>query len=107
MPCRSYEDDYPDPSIGKLKETNDKLARIACRALSFLEENDSIGMLALILEDEETADWWSGHKEADRKAQEELALKRKKAAEKAALTRKKNEIKARLSPEELKILGVK
>jgi hypothetical protein len=106
MPCRDY-DDYrttPDPAI---KEKLDSLSRIACKALDYIEETDNAGLLALILKDKETADWWAEHKEADRKAKEEIAIKRRKAAEKAALTKRKNEIKARLSPEELKILGVK
>jgi len=107
MPCRSYDDDYrsvPDPST---LEKLDRLARIACNALTELEKYNDGGLEALILRDPEVAEWWSAHKEADRKAQEEAAAKRRKAAEKAAMTRRKNEIKSRLTAEELKILGVK
>jgi len=107
MPCRDYEDDYrPDPSVPALKERLDKLSRIACKALEHIEQTGD-GLEILILKDPEIAEWWSAHKEADRKAAAEEAARRRKIAEKAALTRKKNEIKARLTPEELKILGVK
>lgn len=107
MPCRTYDDDYrtvPDPAT---LEKLDRLSRIACKALTELEKYEDGGLETLILKDPEVAEWWKAHKEADRKAQAEAAEKRKKAAEKAAMTRKKNEIKARLTPEELKILGVK
>lgn len=107
MPCRDYMDDNgPDPQIKILKERLDKLSRIACKALAHIEESKD-GLEILILKDPEIADWWSAHKEADRKAQEAAAAKRREAAERAALAKKKNEIKARLTPEELKILGVK
>lgn len=91
MPCRSYDDDYsprPDPMV---RENLDKLARIACKALTELEKYEDGGLETLILKDPEVAEWWANHKEADRKAQAEEAAKRKKAAEKAALTRKKND----------------
>ena len=107
MPCRDYMDDNgPDPEIGILRERLDRLSRIACKALEHIEESGD-GLEILVLKDPEIADWWSAHKEADRQAREEADKKRRAAAEKAALTRKKNEIKARLTPEELKILGVK
>ena len=108
MPCRSYEDDYSGSShqVEILKERCDKLARIACKALTHIEESGD-GLEILILKDPEIADWWSAHKEADRKAQEAAAARRREAAERAARTRRKNEIKAKLTPEELKILGVK
>lgn len=106
MPCRSYDDDFrttPDPAI---KEKLDRLSRIACKALEHIEASGD-GLEIMILKDPEIAEWWHAHKEADRKAKEEEAARRRRAAEKAALTRRKNEIKARLTPEELKILGVK
>tara|TARA_R110000868_G_scaffold388596_1_gene657597 strand:+ start:89 stop:406 length:318 start_codon:yes stop_codon:yes gene_type:complete len=105
MPCQSYEDprDYSHE-----KEIRDRLARIACKALTHLEELGDVGGLeVLILKDPEIADWWREHKEDDRRAKEKEAARKRKAAEKAALIRKKDEIKARLTPEELKILGVK
>ena len=107
MPCRDYEDDFRlNPSVDRLKERLDKLSRIACKALTHIEETND-GLEILILQDPEIAEWWSQHKENDRKAQEEAQKKRLAIAAKAALTRKRNEIKARLTPDELKILGVK
>lgn len=108
MPCRDYMDDYrPEPQVPDLKSRLDKLSRIACKALAELEKYEDGGLETLILKDPEIAEWWAAHKEADRKAQEEAAAKQKKAAEKAAIARRKNEIKSKLTPEELKILGVK
>lgn len=105
MPCQSYEDprnDYHE------REIRDKLARIACKALTHLEELGDVGGLeVLILKDPEIAEWWHEHKEADRKAQAANEQKKKDAIARATLTRKKNAIKAKLTPEELKILGVK
>ena len=107
MPCRDYMDDHgPDPQVEVLKDRLDKLSRIACKALEHIEESGD-GLEILVLKDPEIHEWWSAHKEADRKAQAEAAAKRRAAAEKAAMTRRKNEIKSKLSPEELKILGVK
>ncbi len=108
MPCRDYEDDTwtQRPSVGRLQERLDKLSRIACKALTHIEETND-GLEILILQDPEIAEWWTAHKENDRKAQEEAQRKRLAIAAKAALTRKRNEIKARLTPDELKILGVK
>jgi len=106
MPCRSYDDDYrsvPDPSV---KAKLDMLARIACKALTHIEESAD-GLEILILKDPEIQAWWSAHKEADRKAKEAEEARKRAIAEKAALTRRKNEIKAKLTPEELKILGIK
>jgi len=107
MPCRDYMDDHgPDPQVEVLKDRLNKLSRIACKALEHIEESGD-GLEILVLKDPEIADWWSAHKEADRKEREKEAAKRRAAAEKAAITRRKNEIKSRLTAEELKILGVK
>jgi serine phosphatase RsbU (regulator of sigma subunit) len=106
MPCRSYDDDFrttPDPAI---QEKLDRLSRIACKALTHIEESGD-GLEILILKDPEIQEWWTAHKEADRKEKEKELARRRATAEKAALTRRKNEIKARLTQEELKILGVK
>ena len=104
MPCRSYEDDYRSGSptdswqYKELKANNDKLARIACRALTELESNGIEDLL--LLKDDETREWWAKHKEADRRAQAALAEKRRIAKiKKAAL--------AKLSDEEKLALGIK
>lgn len=106
MPCRDYQDDYRSTADPAINEKLDRLSRIACKALEHIEASGD-GLEVLILKDPEIAKWWSAHKEADREAQEEAAKQRRVAAEKAAMIRRKDEIKARLTPEELKILGVR
>lgn len=101
MPCQSYEsswaNDSNDREVRRLKAEADKLARIACKALTVLEEN-GVGDF-LLLKDDEVADWWSAHKEADRKEQARLAeLERRERVKAEAL--------ARLSTEEKELLGL-
>jgi hypothetical protein len=104
MPCRSYEDDYRsgEPTNSwqykELKENNDKLARIACKAMTELVKAGYADFL--VLKDDEVREWWEQHQEADRKAQEAKA-------EKARLAKIKKEALAKLTPEEKKILGFK
>jgi hypothetical protein len=104
MPCKSYEDDYRSGSptdswqYKELKANNDKLARIACKAMTELESN-SIGDF-LLLKDDEVRTWWLAHKEADRKAQEA-------AAEKARVAKVKRDALKKLTDEEKKVLGIK
>jgi hypothetical protein len=104
MPCRSYEDDYRTGSpteswqYKELKQNNDKLARIACKAMTELIEQGKADFL--ILRDDEVREWWEQHQEADRKAQEAKA-------EKARLAKAKKDALAKLTPEEKKILGLK
>jgi hypothetical protein len=104
MPCRSYEDDYREGSptdswqYKELKANNDKLARIACKAMTELESN-SIGDF-LLLRDDEVRTWWLSHKEADRKAQEAQI-------EKARLAKVKRDALKKLTDEEKKVLGIK
>jgi hypothetical protein len=104
MPCKSYEDDYRSGSptdswqYKELKANNDKLARIACKAMTELESN-SIGDF-LLLKDDEVRTWWLAHKEADRKAQEA-------AAEKARVAKVKRDALKKLTNEEKKVLGIK
>jgi hypothetical protein len=104
MPCKSYEDDYRSGSptdswqYKELKANNDKLARIACKAMTELESN-SIGDF-LLLKDDEVRTWWLAHKEADRKAQAA-------AAEKARVARVKRDALKKLTDEEKKVLGIK
>jgi hypothetical protein len=66
MPCRDYEDTIPD---WYLRNQNNRLARIACRALEALEavdpQNDAF-------KDLELAAWWTNHKIADVKEQARL-----------------------------------
>jgi ABC-type cobalamin/Fe3+-siderophores transport system ATPase subunit len=97
MPCRDYEYDDRD-GITKLKAQNDKLARIACKALAELEKNGVEDLL--LLGDDEVRDWWKAHKEADAKAAAEKA-------EKARLAKLRREALSKLSDEEKKVLGIK
>lgn len=102
MPCQSYESSWAsssnDREIQKLKKEADKLARIACKALTTLEENQIEDLL--LLKDDEVRTWWAQHKEDDRKAAEA-------AAEKRRIANMKKEALAKLSPEEKRVLGLK
>ena len=103
MPCRDYEDDYRvhdayDSEIKSLKKQNDRLARIACKAMTALEKDGHADFL--LLEDDEVREWWKKHKEADAKAKAEHE-------EKARLALVKKEALAKLSAEERKVLGIK
>jgi hypothetical protein len=91
-------DDSPDYSDREWKNKTDKLARIACKAMTELVEQGKADFL--ILRDDEVREWWEQHQEADRKARE--ARERK---EREAKIRK--EALAKLSPEEKKILGIR
>jgi hypothetical protein len=81
-----------------MKERNDLLARVACRALTELEDNGIADFL--LLRDDETREFWEKHKEFDRKrrAAEEKKL-RLEEVKKTAL--------AKLTNEEREALGIK
>ncbi len=97
MPCQSYED--PRDTAADLKSLRDKLARIACAALTHIEESGD-GLEVLILKNPEVADWWRAHKEADRKAQERARREmEREQLRKGAL--------AKLSDAEKKALGIR
>lgn len=104
MPCMSYEDDYRSGSptdswqYKELKANNDRLARIACKALTELESN-GIGDF-LLLKDDEVREWWHQHQEADRRAQEAKL-------EKQRLAKIKKDALKKLTDEEKKVLGIK
>ncbi|CAB5214523.1 hypothetical protein UFOVP190_148 [uncultured Caudovirales phage] len=101
MPCYdgsgpSYSDNSYE--LRQIKERNDMLARIACRAMTELEKNGMEDFL--LLSDEETREWWTAHKawDAKRKA-EEVEKLRKEQIKKEAL--------AKLTAEEREVLGIK
>ena len=103
MPCRSYDDDwrssdFDDDKIRKLKEQADMLARIACKAMTVLENNRIEDLL--LLRDDEVREWWAKHKEADRKAREKEQRKQERIRLRRAALRK-------LSEEEKIALGLK
>ena len=109
MPCRDYMDDVrsgPDPQVAELKARCDKLSRIACRALEHIEQSED-GLEVLVLKDPEVQEWWTAHKEADRKAAREHEAKRQARMEKDRLARIKEETLAALSPDQKKALGIK
>ena len=97
MPCMSY-DDRPDYSSRDWKNKTDKLARIACKAMTELVEQGKADFL--ILRDDEVRDWWEQHQIADRQAREAREKKEREA-------RIRKEALAKLTPEERKILGIK
>jgi ribosomal protein S1 len=104
MPCRSYEDDYRigEPTNSwqykELKANNDKLARIACKAMTELVKSGYADFL--VLKDDEVSEWWEKHQEADRKAREKEERKKERTKLRHAALRK-------LTEEEKIALGLK
>jgi len=96
MPCMSYDDD-PGYNNRQWKTKTDMLARIACNALSALED---INPAHPVFFDTEVSEWWNAHKEADAKAQAAKAEGLRRAQVKA-------DALAKLTAEERKVLGVK
>lgn len=101
MPCQSYDNDWDRGSderkIRELKAQCDKLARIACKAMTELERNEVEDLL--LLQDDEVRVWWQKHKEDDAREQARLAeIERKERVKAEAL--------ARLSAEERELLGL-
>ena len=109
MPCRDY--DFPPRSYNtsettKLKKQNDRLARIACKAMDELVKQGKADFL--LLKDKEVREWYEKHKEADRKAAEARAKKRKaaeaKRKEKARVEKLKAAALSKLTVEEREVL---
>ena len=97
MPCRDYESDDGYSQREEYKKQCDKLARIACKAMEQLEKSGRADFI--LIEDDELRQWWSQHKEADRKEKARLAeIERKKKVKEEAL--------AKLSDEEKQLLGL-
>lgn len=107
MPCRDYETSYnngPSYTETRLKEQCDRLARIACKAMTALEKDGHADFL--LIKDDEVRTWWEQHKEADRKRMEEEARKKAERAEKKRLKQIKAELLERLTEDERKALGI-
>jgi hypothetical protein len=102
MPCQSYESSWArksdDYEIRQIKQEADRLARIACRALQTLEDYGQADFL--LLKDTEVREWWTAHKEADRKAHAAAEAKRRREELRAAAL-------AKLTEEERAALGIK
>ena len=96
MPCRDYEADRE--YAYEVKAQNDRLARIACKAMNELVKSGYADFL--LLKDDEVREWWDKHQEADRKAKEQ-------AAEKRRINKLKKEALAKLTDEEKAVLGIK
>ena len=110
MPCLSYDTEWAHTHTGRntrnsaeimlLKNECDKLARIACNAITALEQLDPD---LKTFKDRESRKWYSDHKKADaaRIAKEEKIKAANEAEEKirqAAL--------AKLTKEEIEIFGL-
>jgi hypothetical protein len=102
MPCQSYSSSWANTSndgdVRRLKKEADKLARIACKALTALQENNQEDFL--LLKDDEVRTWWLQHQEDDRKAREEAEAKARRAEAKAQAL-------AKLTDAEKVLLGLK
>jgi hypothetical protein len=97
MPCRDYESDNGYHQRDEYKKQCDKLARIACKAMEQLEKSGRADFI--LIEDDELREWWSQHKEADRKEKARIAeIERRKKVKEEAL--------AKLSDEEKELLGI-
>jgi len=107
MPCYdgggpSYNDNTDE--LRRMKARINLLARVACRALTELEDNGIADFL--LLRDDETREFWEKHKEFDRKRQAAEAEKLRLAAlKKAALAKLSDEEKAALGIDVLKALS--
>lgn len=106
MPCRDYEThNGPSYTETRLKEQCDRLARIACKAMTALDKDGHADFL--LLEDDEVREWWIKHQEADRKRIAEEARKKAEREEKRRLQKVKIELLDRLTADEKKALGIK
>jgi hypothetical protein len=83
-----------------LKNECDRLARIACKALTALETHDPE---LKGFKDRETKTWWKAHKKADA---ERVAKEEKEKAKKAEQDRLRKEALAKLTPEEIEAFGL-
>jgi hypothetical protein len=107
MPCYdgggpSYSDNTDE--LRRMKARIDLLARVACRALTELEDNGIADFL--LLRDDETREFWEKHKEFDRKRKAAEAEKlRLEEVKKTALAKLTDEEKAALGVDVLKALS--
>lgn len=109
MPCLSYDTQWVhEPSrasrktveVIALKAECDRLARIACNAITALEKLDPE---LKTFKDRDSRKWWSDHKKADaaRIAKEEKEKSKLEAEEKL-----RKHALAKLTPEEIKAFGL-
>jgi hypothetical protein len=117
MPCRDYwVNDYEQFGrasssalrvVTELKDRNDTLARVACKAMYALENGTDYQTL---MKDPEVKRWWVKHKAEDIKQQaadEKQRIKDEKQRIKdAELAKVKANIMAKLTPEEIAAFGL-
>lgn len=92
MPCRS---DYPDESYERATKKVDRLTRMLCNAMQFVEKNQGLGGVS-----PEVRAWWGDHKLADRRRAQAVLDRAKKDIDKKKLIEK-------LTPYEKQLLGIK
>jgi len=109
MPCMSYDDGATRDAInsGRLAEAmvtmnallknNDTLARIACKVLDRVSLSED--MFRELMKDKEIAEWYTRHKNEDKKQQKMKELQNAKEV-------LKKQAVAKLSPEELAAFGL-
>jgi hypothetical protein len=100
MPCRSYEEDNNSDLPTTLRNLNNMLSRIACKALQHIEDMND-GAEFLLLKDPEIHEWWSNHKAADKREKARIAKYEAADREKERLRVLKVAVLARLTPDEL------
>jgi len=109
MPCLSYETEWVHdvtrsgkrtPEITFLKNECDRLARIACNAITALEQLDPE---LKTFKDRDSRKWWSDHKKSD---QARIAKEEKEKAKLEAQEKMRKEALAKLTPEEIEVFGL-
>jgi hypothetical protein len=105
MPCRDYDYEDSANTRGELADRNDKLARIACAAMTELVEAGKADFL--LIKNTEVREWWAKHQIADAAEKKRQIDELAKAAAREEKKRRKAELLATLSPEDIKILGIK
>lgn len=109
MPCISYESDWANHTSYKrnhevqiLKAEADRLARIACQAISEIEKMDSDA--DILHKDSELTRWWAAHKQADAAR---MAKEQKEKDKKAEQARLRKAAMAKLTDEERAAFGLR
>ena len=107
MPCISYETEWFHESRHRshteisLKTECDRLARIACKAMTQLEQLDPE---LKSFKDTEARKWWANHKKADKARMDKEAKEKAKLEEQEKL---RQAALAKLTPEEIEAFGLK
>lgn len=107
MPCLSYDTEWVHNSSRSrshetmvLKSECDRLARIACKAMTLLEQLDP-GLKSF--KDTEARKWWADHQKADKARMEKEAKEKAKLDEQEEL---RKAALAKLTPEEIMAFGL-